>query len=193
MLGRAPEKVRKPETRRQRPCMTDNEPEAAAPAAPYRTPPIVILVQYLKDLSFESPNAPSILNQAMEVRQGRVGIDLRVTPVSPPIFEVVVKLRVEASHEGKTAYLVDLEYACLAQIGDVPEEKVEPLLMIEAPRLLFPFARQVIAHAIAAGGFPPLLINPIDFAALYREKREELMKQTGGTPPAGEDGKTALN
>jgi preprotein translocase subunit SecB len=65
--------------------------------------------------------------------------------------------------------------------------------MIEAPRLLFPFARQVIAHAIAAGGFPPLLINPIDFAALYRDKREELMKQTGATQPAGEGGKTALN
>ena len=163
--------------------MTDSETEAAAPAAPYRTPPIVILVQYLKDLSFESPNAPSILNQAMEVRQGRVGIDLRVTPVNPPIFEVVIKLRVEANHEGKAAYLVDLEYACLAQIGDVPEEKVEPLLMIEAPRLLFPFLRAQVAQLTREGGFAPLMVSPIDFFALYRDHtKKKATAQAGGEP-----------
>jgi len=163
--------------------MTDKESEAAAPAFPYRTPPIVILVQYLKDLSFESPNAPAILNSAMEVRQGRVGIDLKIVPMNPPIFEVVVKLRVEASHEGKTAYLVDLEYACLTQIGDVPEEKIEPLLMIEAPRLLFPFLRAQVAQLTREGGFAPLMISPIDFFALYRDhNKKKTAAQAGGEP-----------
>lgn len=165
--------------------MTDKEPEAIAPATLYRGPPIVILVQYLKDLSFESPNAPAILNHSMEVRQGRVGIDLKITPMNPPIFEVVVKLRVEASHEGKTAYLVDLEYACLAQIGDVPEDKVEPLLMIEAPRLLFPFLRAQVAQLTREGGFAPLMLSPIDFHALYRDhNKKRAAAQTGGEPAA---------
>lgn len=163
--------------------MTDKESEASAAAAPYRTPPIVILVQYLKDLSFESPNAPAILNHAMEVRQGRVGIDLKITPINPPIFEVVVKLRVEATHEGKTAYLVDMEYACLVQIGDVPEDKVEPLLMIEAPRLLFPFLRAQVAQMTREGGFAPLMISPIDFYALYRDhSKKRAAAQAGGEP-----------
>jgi len=161
--------------------MTDKEAAASAPT--YRGPPIVILVQYLKDLSFESPNAPAILNNAMEVRQGRVGIDLKITPMNPPMFEVVVKLRVEASHEGKTAYLVDLEYACLAQIGDVPEDKVEPLLMIEAPRLLFPFLRAQVAQLTREGGFAPLMISPIDFHALYRDhNKKKAAAQPGGEP-----------
>lgn len=165
--------------------MTDKEPETAAPVPPYRGPPIVILVQYLKDLSFESPNAPAILNYSMEVRQGRVGIDLKITPMNPPIFEVVVKLRVEASHEGKTAYLVDMEYACLAQIGDVPEDKVEPLLMIEAPRLLFPFLRAQVAQLTREGGFAPLMLSPIDFHALYRDhNKKRAAAQPGGEPAA---------
>ncbi|HEY7689661.1 MAG TPA: protein-export chaperone SecB [Dongiaceae bacterium] len=165
--------------------MTETESGAAAPATPYRSPPIVIMVQYLKDLSFESPNAPAILNNAMDVRQGRVGIDLRITPATPPMFEVVVKLRVEATHEGKTAYLVDLEYACLAQIGDVPEDKVEPLLMIEAPRLLFPFLRAQVAQLTREGGFAPLMISPIDFHALYRDhNKKRAAAQAGGEPAA---------
>jgi preprotein translocase subunit SecB len=164
--------------------MTDTDTGAPAPATPYRAPPIVILAQYLKDLSFESPNAPAILSQALDVRQGRVGVDLRITPVSPPNFEVVLKLRVEATHEGKAAYLVDMEYAAMVQIGEVPEDKIEPLLMIETPRLIFPYLRALVTQLTREGGFAPLLVNPIDFHALYRDHKKKSVAAQGGGEPA---------
>jgi preprotein translocase subunit SecB len=161
--------------------MADTDTGAPAPTATYRAPPIVILAQYLKDLSFESPNSPQILSQALDVRQGRVGVDLRITPMGPPNFEVVLKLRVEANHEGKAAYLVDMEYAAMVQIGEVPEDKIEPLLMIEAPRLIFPYLRALVTQMTREGGFPPLLVNPIDFHALYRDhKKKAAAAQAGG-------------
>ena len=161
--------------------MADTDTGAPAPAATYRAPPIVVLAQYLKDLSFESPNAPQILSQALDVRQGRVGVDLRITPMGAPNFEVVLKLRVEANHEGKAAYLVDMEYAAMVQIGEVPEDKIEPLLMIEAPRLIFPYLRALVTQMTREGGFPPLLVNPIDFHALYRDhKKKAAAVQAGG-------------
>ncbi|HVR68505.1 MAG TPA: protein-export chaperone SecB [Verrucomicrobiae bacterium] len=163
--------------------MTDTDtgaPEAPTPAATYRAPPIVILVQYLKDLSFENPHSPAILSHALEVRQGRVGVDLRITPVGPPNFEVVLKLRVEAAHEGKAAYLLDMEYAAMVQIGEVPEDKIEPLLMIEAPRLMFPYVRALVTQMTQEGGFAPLLVHPIDFHALYRDHKKKAAAAQGG-------------
>jgi preprotein translocase subunit SecB len=155
--------------------------------------PLTVVTQYVKDLSFENPGGPDSLMTLKEVPHGTVRVDVRVQPRNPPEIEIVLFLAVEAKAGDKVVYVTECEYGGIFRLGRVSQESVLPLIMIEAPRLLFPFARQVIAHAIAAGGFPPLLINPIDFAALYRDKREELMKQTGATQPAGEGGKTALN
>jgi preprotein translocase subunit SecB len=152
--------------------------------------PLTVVSQYVKDLSFENPGGPDSLLTLKEVPHGTVRVDVRVQPRTPPEIEIVLFLAVEAKAGDKVVYVCECEYGGVFRLGRVAQDVVLPLIMIEAPRLLFPFARQVIAHAISAGGFPPLLINPIDFAALYREKREEVMKQTGQT--AGE-GKSALN
>jgi preprotein translocase subunit SecB len=153
--------------------------------------PLTVVSQYVKDLSFENPGGPDSLMNLKEVPHGTVRVDVRVQPRTPPEIEIVLFLAVEAKAGDKVVYVTECEYGGIFRLGRVTQESVLPLIMIEAPRLLFPFARQVIAHAISAGGFPPLLINPIDFAALYRDKRDEVMKQTGGAQ--AEDGKSTLN
>ena len=156
--------------------------------------PLTVVSQYVKDLSFENPGGPDSLLTLKEVPHGTVRVDVRVQPRTPPEIEIVLFLAVEAKAGDKVVYVTECEYGGIFRLGRVSQESVLPLIMIEAPRLLFPFARQIIANAITAGGFPPLLINPIDFAALYRDKREEMLKQSGGAQPAAEgDGKSALN
>ncbi|MGH6931593.1 MAG: protein-export chaperone SecB [Dongiaceae bacterium] len=165
--------------------MTDQQPETAgAPPTP-RGAPITVMAQFLKDLSFESPGAPASVGLATELRQGSVAVDVKVTGMGGTNYEVVVRLRVEATHEGKVIYLLELEYGGLVQIGNVEPERVEPLLMIEAPRLLFPYARAIVTHLTREGGFAPLLINPIDFAAMYRDHRRQAQpNQPAGAPAA---------
>ncbi|MEZ5833969.1 MAG: protein-export chaperone SecB [Dongiaceae bacterium] len=154
--------------------------------------PLTIVTQYVKDLSFENPGGPESLLTLREVPRGSVRVDVRVQPRTPPEIEVVLYLAVEAKNGDKVLYVTECEYGGIFRLGRVSQESVLPLIMIEAPRILFPFAREVIAHAITGGGFPQLLINPIDFAALYRDKREEMLKQQAAAQPEGE-GKTPLN
>ena len=149
-------------------------PQGNAPSGGF---PLTVVTQYVKDLSFENPGGPDSLMSLKEVPHGTVRVDVRVQPRTPPEIEIVLFLAVEAKASDKTVYVVECEYGGLFRLGRVTQDVVLPLIMIEAPRLLFPFARQLIANAIMAGGFPPLMINPIDFAALYREKREDLVKQ----------------
>lgn len=163
---------------------TANDTAAAAPTGA-RTMPITVIAQYLKDLSFENPNAPEALAATGDgAPQGSVQVDLRATPKGGSDFEIVLRLRVEARQKERLAYLLEMEYAGLIRIGTVPAEAVEPLVMIEGPRLLFPFARQIIANATRDGGFGPLLINPIDFAALYRDHRQRAAAQQQQQAPA---------
>src|SRR5215468_1983535 len=149
--------------------MADQPTDASFGPATLRSVPITVLAQYLRDLSFESPGAPTTVGAATELRDGSVNVDVKVTPLSGPNYEVVLRVRVEANHEGKIIYLLELEYGGLVQIGDVPAEMVEPILMIEGPRLLFPYARSIVTAMTRDGGFAPLLINPIDFTAMYRD------------------------
>jgi preprotein translocase subunit SecB len=147
--------------------MADQATDTAATAL--RGVPITIMTQYLKDLSFESPGAPASVGAATELRQGSVTVDVTVNPMGGLNYEIVLRLRVEASHENKTIYLLEMLYGGMVQLGEVPPETVEPLLMIEGPRLLFPYARAIVTEMTRDGGFAPLLINPIDFQALYRD------------------------
>lgn len=149
--------------------MADQPTDANFGPATLRSVPITVLAQYLKDLSFESPGAPTTIGAVTELRDGSVNVDVKVTPLSGPNYEVVLRVRVEANHEGKVVYLLELEYGGLVQIGNVPPEHVEPILMIEGPRLLFPYARSIVTSMTREGGFAPLLVNPIDFAAMYRD------------------------
>jgi len=142
--------------------------------------PLTVVHQYLKDFSFENPNAANGFQPLKEMPTGYIRVDVRVKPMTPPDIEVSLFLAAEAKIGETTIYVVESEYAGIFRLGRVPQEHMLPLIMIEAPRLLFPFSRQLIALAIQSGGFPPLFINPIDFAALYRDKREQLMGQQGG-------------
>src|SRR5262249_42401557 len=149
--------------------MADQPTDPNLGPATLRSVPITVLAQYLKDLSYESPGAPATIGATTELRDGSVNVDVKVVPLSGPNYEVVLRCRVEANHEGKIIYLLELEYGGLVQLGDVPAEMVEPILMIEGPRLLFPYARSIVTSMTRDGGFAPLLINPIDFAAMYRD------------------------
>ena len=150
--------------------MDENENTAAAvePAVngADTAPAVGLLSQYVKDLSFENPNAPGIYQQ-----QNAPAIDVQFNigsgTVGDDVYEVVLKIEVKAEVEGQVAFMVDFSYGGLFGLRNVPAEAVQPFLLGEAPRLLFPFARRIIADAIRDGGFPPMLLEPIDFNGLY--------------------------
>jgi preprotein translocase subunit SecB len=138
--------------------------------------PLTVINQYLKDFSFENPNAANGFQPLTEMPTGYIRVDVRVKPMTPPDIEVSLFLAAEAKIGETTIYVVESEYAGVFRLGRVPQEHMLPLIMIEAPRLLFPFSRQLIATAVQAGGFPPLYINPVDFVALYRERQPDLQE-----------------
>ena len=140
-----------------------------------------ILAQYVKDLSFENPNAPSSLQMQ---GQPKIEINVNVNARSggQDMFEVELKIEASArnSQDDKLAFQVELLYAGLFRIAGAPPEALEPFLIVEAPRILFPFARRVIADVVRDGGFPPLMLEPIDFGGLYLNQLEA--RQNGGQP-----------
>ena len=134
-------------------------------------PAVGLISQYVKDLSFENPNAPAVFQW-----QGQPQIDVQfnigASQVADDVHEVVLKIDVKAESDDKTAFQVELSYAGLFGLRNIPEEQVQPFLLAEGPRLIFPFARRVLADAVRDGGFPPLLLEPIDFGALYMQQAE---------------------
>ncbi|HYD29571.1 MAG TPA: protein-export chaperone SecB [Azospirillaceae bacterium] len=135
--------------------------------------PINVLGQYVKDLSFENPNAPEVLLPGQPAPKVGVDVNVGAQPVAENVYEVTLVTRVEAKIGEKVAFLVELTYAGLFGLQGLPQEHHRPVLLIEGPRLLFPFARNIIGDVTRDGGFPPLLINPIDFADLYRRELTE--------------------
>jgi len=153
--------------------------DPAAPQPGAATPPLLIHGQYVKDLSFENPRAPQSL---IEQKQPQLNLNVTVNnrPFDPKTFEISLKVEASAhTAEKEPLFLLELEYAGTVSLGAVPPEHVGPLLYIETPRLLFPFARTIIANLTREAGFPPLNIAPVDFVALYRQ----MMEQNGGKLP----------
>ena len=155
----------------------DNQPLGQPLANGADTAPAAGLIsQYVKDLSFENPNAPAIYQS-----QVAPGIDVQFNigagQIGDEVHEVVLKIEVRAESEGTVAFIVDLTYAGLFGLRNVPDEHVQPFLLGEGPRLLFPFARRVLADAVRDGGFPPLLLEPIDFSQLYIQQQEAAAQQ----------------
>ncbi len=154
-----------------------------------QTPPeqaLVIMAQYIKDFSFENPNAPQVY-QALSQKAPEIKVDVDVVPavLDPRVFEVVLALRIGATIDGKTAFLVELDYAGIVQIGkSVPEAALESLLFSETPRFLYPFARSVLAKVTGDAGFPPLYVNPIDFEGFYRANKVGALAAVMGTADA---------
>jgi preprotein translocase subunit SecB len=137
-------------------------------------PRFQIVAQYTKDLSFENPSAPANPNTRPQVD---MGVDLQARQVDKELYEVEMKLRVSATVESKPAFLLELAYGGLFMLHNIPDEVRTQVLLIEAPHIMFPFVRRIIADTVRDGGLPPLMIEPIDFAALYRAKAAELQQQ----------------
>ncbi len=140
-------------------------------------PSVGVISQYTKDFSFENPNSPAIYQV-----QGQPAFDVQfnigAAEVAQDVHEVTLKIDVRATLENQVAFIVDLSYAGLFAIRNVPDEHLQPFLLGEAPRLLFPFARRVLADAVRDGGFPPLMLEPIDFNGLYEQQRAQQDAQT---------------
>ena len=143
-----------------------------------------VLAQYVKDLSFENPGHSPVQSQP----NIDLGIDVGATPHADGngLYEVSLKLSAKAVADGTVLFITELDYAGLFQLQNVPQAQLEPLLLIECPRLLFPFARRIVAEIKREGGFPPLLIDPVDFVQLYQQqyrRAQEAAADSGQTPP----------
>jgi preprotein translocase subunit SecB len=147
--------------------------DIGVPAQDDSGPGIRILAQYIRDLSFESPHAPESLRAGGPQPQIDLGVELNARGRDDGYFEVELKLTARALREPDTIFHVELVYAGLFQILGVPEADLEPVLMVECPRYLFPFARRIISDLTAEGGFPPFMLEPLDFAGIYAQRKAQ--------------------
>ena len=160
------------------------------------TPPLVVNIQYVKDLSFEVPGAPQIYTQLKAQPQVNINLDVQARRVQEGqnVYEVSIVIRAEA-HEAAatpagngqsaavppTVFVAELTYAGVFTLNGLPENAVEPVLLVECPRILFPFARNILSDVTRDGGFPPVLLQPIDFVALWQARRAQ--NQPGTAQP----------
>jgi preprotein translocase subunit SecB len=140
-----------------------------AEAAPNTAPVLAVAAQYIKDLSFENPNAPASLQQNAQP-QISVSVNVTANPLSETDIEVTLRLEGKAETGGSVMFNIELDYAGVFRIQNVPQESIQAVVLIECPRLLFPFAREIVATSVRNGGFPPLMLDPIDFVALYQQR-----------------------
>lgn len=136
-------------------------------------PTLNVLAQYVKDLSFESPGAPNSLRGREQAPGININVNVNANPLSEKEFDVNLSLNARAGFDKDVLFNVELVYGGVFRIEGFPQEHMLPLLFIECPRLLFPFARQIIADATRNGGFPPLMLDPIDFAQMFQQKIAE--------------------
>lgn len=150
---------------------------------PAQGPQMFVNVQYVKDLSFENPRAPQSLMQPATQPEVAINVDVKARNLNPGAYEVVLTINVNANATGEPVFLVELAYAAVVTVLNAPEPMVANLVLVEAPRIIFPFARSIIANATRDGGFPPLLINPIDFAELLRHQQAAAEQPAAGSGP----------
>jgi protein-export chaperone SecB len=154
--------------------MADETPPQGTNGSDQDAPRVQVVGQYIKDLSFENPG---VISGQQARPQIELNVDLQVRQLEQEHFEVELKLRVNAKAEDKALFLLELVYGGLFQLHNIPEEVRQQVLLIEAPHILFPFARRIVADIVRDGGMPPLMIEPIDFAALYRAKLAQVQGQ----------------
>jgi preprotein translocase subunit SecB len=158
------------------------EPQNGPGEAQEIQPAINVLAQYIKDLSFENPNAPRSLSNMQNAPQISLTVNVNGKPLGGADYEVELSIEGGAGEGANTLFKFDLLYGAVIRLAGIPEDNVHAMVMIEGPRLLFPFARQIIADCTRNGGFPPLMIDPIDFVALYRNR----LSQAQAQPTAGQ-------
>ncbi|MCD0422692.1 MAG: protein-export chaperone SecB [Rhodopseudomonas sp.] len=140
-------------------------------------PQLNVLAQYTKDLSFENPNAPASLAPQQQQPAINIQINVGANNVAENEYEVTLSIDGKAESGSSVLFSFELAYAGVFRVLNVPQENLHPLIMIECPRLLFPFAREIIASAVRDGGFPPLMLDPVDFVGLYRQNLERQSEQ----------------
>jgi preprotein translocase subunit SecB len=156
--------------------MTDTNGNGANAAQ--GAPALNALVQYLKDFSFENPNAPNSLGPQQQAPNIAIQVNVNAKQLAATDFEVSLSIDASAGEGAGLLFKLELEYGGVFRLINIPQEQVHPIVMIECPRLLFPFVRQIVADATRDGGFPPLYIDPIDFVALYQQR----IAEAGGQP-----------
>lgn len=129
---------------------------------------LIVNAQYIKDLSFENPRAPQSLTQQNTAPAVDINVDVNAQPLNPDTFEVVLTVKASAKINNEPLFVLELVYGAVVTVRNVQREMLPPVLLVETPRLMFPFARNIVADATRDGGFPPLMINPIDFTDLLR-------------------------
>lgn len=172
--------------------MSETTP-APQPGGTTPQPPLVVNIQYVKDLSFEVPGAPQIFTQLRAQPQVNINLDVQARRITEgqSVFEVSLMIRAEANEAqpagngqsqagGATVFVAELTYAGVFTLTGLPDNAVEPVLLVECPRMLFPFARNLLADVTREGGFAPVLLQPIDFVALWQARRA----QAGAEPAA---------
>lgn len=142
---------------------------------------IIVNAQYIKDLSFENPAAPASLMPQETPPKIELTVDIQAQKLQDEVFEVSLHITAKATTEKGTLFLTDLTYAGVFTTGEIPENQKELILLVYCPTLIFPFARRIIADVTRDGGFPPLMIDPVDFAALYHKRAVETKAEEGAT------------
>jgi preprotein translocase subunit SecB len=157
--------------------------QSPAGAQAQTQPQLNVLGQYIKDFSFENPNAPRSLapNQTQPAIQ--IQINVGVQQLAETDYEISLKLDGKADSAGTVLFAFDLTFAGVFRIQNIPKESLQPVVMIECPRLLFPFAREIVATAVRNGGFPPLLLDPVDFVSLYQQRMAQMQPGQATTTP----------
>ena len=161
--------------------MADDTQGSAAPN-PANLPSMNLVGQYIRDLSFENPGAPASIMAGGASPAFNVSISVGVKKQTDDVYAVELTLNAKANREETVLFNVELVYGGVFRLKNVPEAQLSQLLMIECPRLIFPFARQVLASVTQQGGFPPLMMEPVDFAAIYRQNLANLAKQQNAAP-----------
>jgi preprotein translocase subunit SecB len=184
-------KTSKPAPKKQAAKPTNGGSRRAAPAAVVATPDLNapppqpgaqpsmrILGQYLKDLSFENPHAPQSLAPQKAQPEINISINVNARNLGPSDFEVELHIDAKATSESKVVFATEILYAGVFRLENFPQNMLHPAVLIECPRMLFPFARQILGDATRNGGFPPLMLDPIDFAGMYQKRMAAQVQAT---------------
>jgi preprotein translocase subunit SecB len=161
---------------------TGNGGNANPPAAQGQQVQVRVLAQYIKDLSFESPNIQKLLGGPGEAPNLRVEVNVNASKVNDSAFESVINFKAEATNKAGVIYDLELAYAGMFQVENLPEPALEQFLLIDCPALLFPFVRRLVADLTREGGFPPLMLDPINFASLFTRRQQERAAQSQARP-----------
>jgi preprotein translocase subunit SecB len=163
--------------------MADETPAGAAPTAAAQQPSYSLVGQYTRDLSFENPGAPGSVMLGGPNPNFTVGINVGVKKQADDLYAVELNLNAKANRDTNVLFNVELVYGGVFRVKNVPEAQLPLLLMVECPRMIFPFARHVLATVVQLGGFPPLMMEPVDFMALYVQNVKNLQAQQAGAAP----------